>query len=98
MVSCKVVAGDHQTPLIDAYLTTSNLEQLTDLEEALNRLQGREPVVLGGQNAEIVRLRNPWDQHVADFLAYFGLVDLLGHFRQLLSYHHLQTWWQVRQV
>ena len=94
MVSYKVVARNQRTPLIGGYITPLTLEQLPDLEEALNRFPGREPVVLD-PNADIDRLRNPRDQQVADFLASFGLVELLGHFLQCLYYSHLQTLWQT---
>ena len=58
MVSYKVVARNQRTPLIGGYITPLTLEQLPDLEEALNRFPGREPVVLD-PNADIDRLRNP---------------------------------------
>ena len=51
----------------------------------------------GDLNADIGRLRNPWDQQVAAFLELFGLVDLLVHFQQHLCYRHIQMWWQVHQ-
>ena len=87
MVTCKIVAGDQQTPLIGAYLSQSTLDHLYD--------PGRYPIVLGDLNMDIGRLRNPQDQQVADFLVSFGLVNLLGHFCQPLRYCNLQTWWRV---
>ena len=39
---------------------------------------------------------NPRCEQVADFLASFGLVDLLGHFRKYLQLRHMQTWFQVK--
>ena len=95
MVSYKVVDRNQRTPLIGGYLTPLTLEQLTDPEEVLNRFPGREPVVLGDLNVDIDRLRNPWDQQVADLLEYFGLVELLGNLQQCLYYSHLQTLWQT---
>ena len=35
------------TPIIDAYLPTSNLEKLKDLEEALARFREQDPIVIG---------------------------------------------------
>ena len=45
-------------------------------------------------NADIVRLQNTRNQQVADLLASFGLVNLLGHFKQSLRFCHMKTWWQ----
>ena len=39
----------------------------------------------------------PRYQQVAYLLVSFGLVDLLGHFMQLLRFQHMQMWFQVRQ-
>ena len=41
VVSCKLVAGNQQTPLIGEYLPPSTLDKLTYLEEALNRFLGK---------------------------------------------------------
>ena len=92
VVSFKLVAGDQRTQLIGAYLPPSTLDLLPDLEEALNLLPGREPIILGYINVGIRRLSNPRDQQVENLLVYFRLVDLLAHFRQRLRYHKLQTW------
>ena len=97
VVSCKIVYGDQRTPLIVVYFRTSNLDHLLDLDEALNLFFGRNPVVLGDLNADIGCLRNPHNQQVAEFLASFGLVDLLGHFRQRPRFCHLHMWWKVLQ-
>ena len=71
-------------PLKVEYLPLSTLDRLPELEEALKLFLGRDPVVLGHQKAYIARLRNSQDQQVAEFLAYFWLMGLLGHFRQRL--------------
>ena len=95
VVSCEIVSGNQLTPLIGYYLPPSTLYHLPHLEETLNPFLDRDPIILGGLNADIIRLRNPREQQVADFLAYFGLVCLLAHFLQHLCYCNLQTWWQV---
>ena len=41
--------------------------------------------------------RTPQYQQVIDFLASFGMVDLLGHFSQILWFWYMQTWFQVWQ-
>ena len=97
MVSCNIISGNHIMPLIGVYLTPSTLDHLPYLEESLNCFLVRDPVVLGDLNTNIGHLRNPRDQQVSVFLAYFGLVDLLGHFRQRLHHFQLQTWWQFLQ-
>ena len=72
LVSCKIVTSNYRTPLIEAYLPQSTL----DAEFFL----GRDPAVLGDLNVDIIHLIKPWYQLVAELLASFGLVDLLGHF------------------
>ena len=97
-MSCEFIDVDKGMPLIRAYLPPSTLDHLPNLEEALNRFPDRDPVVLGELNADIGCLRNPRNQKVADFLALFGIVDLLDHFIQCLHNHKQQTCWQVRQI
>ena len=80
VVICKVVYRVHLTPLIGAYLPPPFLDQLQNLDKEMNRFLDRYVVVLGDMNTYISHLRSPWDQQVADFLASFGLADLLGHF------------------
>ena len=82
MVSCDLVVGDQQTPIIGEYLPPSILDHPPDLEEAPKNFLGRYPIVLGDLNTDIDRLRNSHDQQVSDFLASFGLVDFLAYFRQ----------------
>ena len=65
--------------LIGAYLPMSTLDHVPGMEEELKRLLDGEPVVLEELNADIGLLSNPRDQHVSDFLASFGSVDLLGN-------------------
>ena len=83
MVSCDIVSGSHCIPAIGAYLSPSTLDHLLDLEEALNRFPGREPVVLGDLNTNIGRLTNPPDQQVADF--FLGILWASGPSETLLK-------------
>ena len=79
MVTCKIFSGAQRTPLIGLYPSPlSTLDHLPDLEEALNRFPGRDPIIIGELNADIGRPQNPRNQQVADFMASFGLVDLLN--------------------
>ena len=80
MVSCVLVAGNQLMPLIRAYLPPSTLEHLPDLEEDPDCFLFRDLVVMGGINADIGCLSNPWDQQIAYFLASFGIVYLVDHF------------------
>ena len=97
VVSCEVVSVRHHTPLIRSYLALSKLENLLDLEEALDIFLGKDPIVLRDLNAVIERMQNPRIQQVIDLLASFGLVDLLSHFRQRIRLRHLKAWWQVQK-
>ena len=88
MVSCEDISGGERTPLIGVYLTPYKFDNLPYLEEALNLFLGKDPIVLG-------RLQYPRIQQVAEFLASFGLVDLLIHLRQWMRFQYLNMWKQV---
>ena len=70
----------------------ATLEHLPGLEDALNLFLGKDFIVIGDLNMVIERLKNPRIQQVADFLVYFGLVDILNHFIQQLRFCHIKTW------
>ena len=94
VVICEMFFSAQRTPLIRMYPPPpqSTIDHLTDLEKALNLFLGRNPILMGDLNEDIGYLQNPWNQLVEDFLASFGLVDLLDHFRQRLCFFHMQTW------
>ena len=98
VVSCEIVFGAHQTSLIRAHLNLYIIYHLPYLEEALNHFPGREPIVMEYLNEYTGSLQNPWNEYMADFLVSFRLVDLLGHFRQQVCFHHIQMQWKVQQV
>ena len=60
----------------------STLYHLPDLEEAINRFLGRDPIFMGDLNKDIRRIQNPRNQKVDYLQASFGLLDLLGHSRK----------------
>ena len=97
LVSCKIISGGQHTLLIGAYLPLSNIDHLLNLEEAVNRFQWRDSISIWDLNADIGRLQNPRIQQVADFLEYFGIVDILSHYRNRLRFCLMKTWFQVRQ-
>ena len=66
VVSCELVTGITQTPLVGANLTPSIMDHLHGLEEALKQL--RDPIVLRELNVDLDEARIPWSQQVADFL------------------------------
>ena len=80
-MSSEIVSVTQWTPLIGFYLFPTTLDHLIYLKDALNSFMGRDPIVLGDLNADLGRMGNPQEKHVADFLAFFGLVDIMGHFR-----------------
>ena len=47
IVICKLIAGDQWTLIIREYLPPSTMDHLPDLEEALNRLPGRDTFLVG---------------------------------------------------
>ena len=95
VVICKIVSGGQNTLLVRAYLPLSTLDQLPDLEEALSQLLGKDYIIIGHLNADIGRLWNLLNQHVADFLDSFGLFDLHSNFRQRMRLFCMKMWWQV---
>ena len=52
---------------------------------------------MGDQDVDIVCLQSLRNQQLADFLEYFGLLNLLRYFRKRLQLRHIQIWWQIRQ-
>ena len=69
VVSCKVVSGDKQTPLVGSPPPPhSTLEHLPYMEEALSRFWDKYSIVLGDLNAYIGQAQNPRSQQVADLL------------------------------
>ena len=76
-VICEIVPGIQRTPLIGFYLHLTTLEHLSNLDEALNCFPDIDQCGCGTDG-------EPPQKHVAYFLKSFGLVDLLGLFRQLL--------------
>ena len=81
VVTCDVITSGKWNILIGAYLPSSTLEHLPDLEEALARFRDQGPIVLGDLKADISQYQNPYIQEVADLLMEFGMLDLHHHFR-----------------
>ena len=84
-------------PIIGAYLPPSNIYHFSDIDEAINRFPGRDPIVMGDLNAGLGLPENLCNQQVAYFLVYVGLVDLLVHLRQCMQFSHMKTWRKVKQ-
>ena len=72
------------------------LEQLPDVEEALQRFKGRDPIVLGDINVDLDDARSSQSQRMTDLLTECGIIDLVRHFRQRRELRDLNTWTQVR--
>ena len=75
VVSCKIVTGLNWTLFVGAYLPSSTLEHLPELEEALQRF--KDPIVLGDLNMDLNEARNSQSQCVSDLLVEYGLIDLV---------------------
>ena len=95
LISCKIVTGITWNPLIGAYLPLSTLENLPDLEEALQRF--RDPIILGDLNMDLDDVRSPRSQQVAYLFEEYVLIDLVRNFLQLRRFRNLKTWSQVWQ-
>ena len=59
VVSCEVVSGIHQTPLIRAYLPMTTLGHLPNIEETLHFFMGGDIIVLGDLKMYVRRMGNP---------------------------------------
>ena len=99
VVSCKVVTVTKRkwNPIISAYLPTSTLDKLTDLEEDLTLFQDHNPIVLGYLSANIVQCQNLRSKQVDDLLMGFSLMDLLLQLEQRWRYGNMKIWYRVRQ-
>ena len=68
-----------------------------EFEEALARFQYHYQIVLGDPSINIIQAHNPHNQKVYDLLMYFGLMELLLHFRKSWRYHNMKTWLRLRK-
>ena len=68
VLNYEIVSGGQRTTFIGTYLPPYTLDQLWDLEEALNILLGNYSIAVEGLNADIRRLKNLLIQQVAEFL------------------------------
>ena len=82
LVSCKIVTGPTRTPRFGVYLTPSMMEQLPDVQEALQRFKGQGPIFLVDLNVDLDNARSSQIQRVADILTEYVIIDLVRHFRQ----------------
>ena len=98
MVIGKVVTGMSRTPIVVKYLLLSTLANLSNIEEALVRFRGQEPIVLVDINKGLDEAQNPCSQIVANLLTEFVLINLIHHYHKHICCFHLKTWTQVRQV
>jgi exonuclease III len=97
ILSCILVSGTQRTPLIEAYLPPSNLTDLPHLTTALDRFPNEAPLLLGDLNVDLLNLRPPRNQQVAEVITAYGLEDMLHHFQQRKAFTHQKTWWQNRE-
>ena len=72
--------------------------QPLDLEEAMARFQGQDPILLVDLNVDLDEAQNPRSQPIADLLMEFGLIDFIHTLRQRLCCCHPNTWPQICQV
>ena len=91
VVSCEIVTGPTQTPLVGAYLPPLTLEHLPEVKEELQRFKGRYIIVLGYLNVDLEDARILRSQRVAELLTEYGLIDLVHHFRQCRRFQDLKT-------
>ena len=90
----QIVTVPTRTPLVGAYLPPSTLEHLLDVEEALYKFKGLDPIVLGDLNMDLDNTHRSRSQHMADLLMEFGIVDLVRNFRQRRRFQNLKIWTQ----
>ena len=91
VVSCEIFTGPNQTPLVGAYLPPFTLENLTDVEEELQRFKGRDTIVLGYLNMDLDNSRILRSQRMSGLLMEYGLIDLVWHFRKCRQFQDLKT-------
>ena len=97
VVSCEIVTGPTQTPLVGAYFPPSTLEHLPYIKEALQRLKGWVPIILGDIKVDLDDAWSSRVQRVADLLMEYCLIDRVRCSRQRCWFLDLKTWTQFRQ-
>ena len=98
-MSCVLVSGPNQTPLIGTYLTPQQLDDLPHVQAALDRFTDSHirPLLLGDFNADITKQADHRCTTMANFLATNRLDDMLPNFRQRKRFRHCKTWNQHRR-
>ena len=96
LVSCEIVTGHTWTLLVGDYLTPLMLEHLAEVKEAINQFNGQDPVVLGYLNMDLEEAWSSRSQRVVELLMEYGLINLVGNFRECQQFRYLKTWTQVR--
>ena len=95
VVRCKILTGLTRTPLVGAYLPTSTLEHLPNLEEDMQRF--KYPIFARDLNMYRDEAGSLQSQRLLDLLSEYGLIDLVQYFQQRHRFQDLKTWSQVRQ-
>ena len=98
VLSCLLITGTQRTPLIGAYLPPSSLDDLPDLEAALQRFPNSKPTLQGDLNVDLTDLTPKRTQEVHALLSAYGLEDMLQHFVQRKHFTHKKTYYQYRKT
>ena len=56
------------------------LAHIPDLEEALERFRGQNPILMGDLSVDLDEAQNPRSQFIANLLMEFYLIDLMHNF------------------
>jgi hypothetical protein len=96
VVSCLLVIGNVQLPIIGAYIPPGDTTTLAYITDATRRFQSKPIILMGDINVD---LRTPTpsnrDAEIMAFLSTMGLEDMSAHFIQRLNFRHGNTWLMV---
>jgi endonuclease/exonuclease/phosphatase family metal-dependent hydrolase len=98
VISCILVTGKRQLPIIGVYIPPTDTTTLTYISEACNRFAGKPIILLGDINVDL-RTTTPSnrDTEIMALLATFGLEDMSTHFLQRRNFRHGNTWSMERE-
>jgi endonuclease/exonuclease/phosphatase family metal-dependent hydrolase len=95
VISCQLVTGLRQIPVVGAYIPPADESTLEFIRQAVGDLpQWCSPLLLGDLNVNLADLQDDRAWAVAADLATYGFEDLLLQFRQRHGHRHGHTWKQ----
>jgi hypothetical protein len=98
IISCIIVTGKRQHPIIGAYIPPGDTTTLAYISEASNHFQGKPIFLMGDINVDLqTTTPNNRDTEIMAFLSALGLEDMSTHFLPRKTFRHGNTWSMERE-